>query len=186
MPRFRDLQSTIDACASLRAGCARFGRAGWRVTAHTHHPLRRLARSIEPRRGREDATSAFGSEEPRPDGSEQRCRSPPISAERPLVTSADRSAPRAHLAVVDRSCLRRTETCSVNAERAHELRPTFPVLVFGDPGRARDTSDRFASLEAVACGVPDYVSVIYTRESEHAPTSPLVLARPAPRLGGGV
>lgn len=86
----------IDTCASLRAGCARFGRAGWSVTAHTNHPLRRPARSIEPRRGREDATSAFKSEEPRPGGSEQRCHSPPFSAERPLVTNADRSALRAH------------------------------------------------------------------------------------------
>lgn len=63
-----------------------------------------------------------------------------FSAERPLVTNADRSALRAHLVrVVDRSCLRRTETSSGNAEAAPELHPTFPVRLFGDPGYARDT-----------------------------------------------
>lgn len=41
--------------------------------------------------------------------------------------------------VVDRSCLRRTETSSGNAEGAPELHPTFPVRLFGDPGYARDT-----------------------------------------------
>jgi hypothetical protein len=48
-------------------------------------------------------------------------------------------APSPRFTVVDRSCLRRTETSSGNAAAARELHPTFPSDFSGDPGYARDT-----------------------------------------------
>jgi hypothetical protein len=87
-------------------------------------------------------------------------------------------APSPLFRVVDRSCLRRTETSSGNAEAARELHPTFPVRYFRGPWVCPRHLRTVASLEAGPSVVPDYVSVIYTRESEHEPSILTFLARP--------
>lgn len=141
MPRFRDLQTTNRYVCFSPCSMRPVRPGGMECDgSHVNHPLRRRARGIEPRRGREDATSAFGSEESRPDGSKQRCHSPPFSAERPLVTNADRSALRAHfLRWLIAPAFDEPRPPPASAEAAHELHPTFPVRLFGDPGYARDT-----------------------------------------------
>jgi hypothetical protein len=171
MPRFRDLQSTIDTCASLRAGCARFGRAGWRVTAHTSTPC---AAELE-------ASSRGAGERTRPSLSGAKSETWWVRTAMPFATHLHRATardergpfrapgpPLARWSIAPAFDESRPIPSSGTSSRAT---PNFSRLGSGDPGRARDTSTRSVSLEAAPCVMPDYVSVIYTREREHEPTS---------------